>query len=133
MPTRSPSRTTTAFSAFACDVADAKAVAVGKKLVGLWPSASHLDTLAAAEAECGRFDEAVRYARQALAGLDGDHSCDRARRRRTGAVTFGVAGVDPLGDTAQLPCGRPAPVASPFEAAAARAAGVLEAGATAHR
>lgn len=38
----------------------AKAVAVGEKLVGLWPSASHLDTLAAAYAADGQYERAVQ-------------------------------------------------------------------------
>jgi tetratricopeptide (TPR) repeat protein len=37
-----------------------QAVAAARKLVGLWPSASHLDTLAAAYAADGQFESAVR-------------------------------------------------------------------------
>jgi hypothetical protein len=45
-----------------------------------WERAGFLDTLAAAYAACGRFDEAAHWARQAIErGADGDRSEFQAR------------------------------------------------------
>lgn len=59
-----------------------EAVAIGEKLIDLWPSANYLDTVAAAYAAAGRWDEAIKVQQRAIDVVEADAFNAEAFKKR---------------------------------------------------